>query len=240
MAKSFTFKQFHIDAHQCGMPVSTDGVLLGAWANIKKAQTILDIGSGTGLLSLICAQRNAHAQITAVEIEPSAAQAALQNFEQSRWAERLTLKHQNVSTLVTTPEKCAHFDAIICNPPYFNNGEQSHQDNRATARHTDSLTHQHLLEICQQLLNVKGTASFILPAVEGQLFIELSDSHGFVLTRLTEIKTTPTKPVSRLLIELSLEVHPNVQCDRNELMIHRAGQYSEEFTDLTKDFYLKM
>lgn len=240
MAKSFTFKQFHIDAQQCGMPVSTDGVLLGAWANITTAQNLLDIGSGTGLLSLMCAQRNPKIKVTAVEIESSAAQAALQNFKQSLWSDRLTLKHLDINELLRTKQETGRFDVIICNPPYFNNGEQSHQDNRATARHTDTLSHHQLLIVCQQLLNPNGTASFILPAVEGRQFIELSGSLNFVLTRLTDIKTTPTKPVSRLLIELSLPNPHTAQCIHSELVIHEAGKYSEDFIKLTKDFYLKM
>ncbi|WP_375321772.1 tRNA1(Val) (adenine(37)-N6)-methyltransferase [Aliivibrio logei] len=233
MNKGFTFKQFHVDIGRCGMPVSTDGVLLGAWANIKNSLTILDIGCGTGLLSLMCAQREPLSQIDAVELMPTAAEIAQTNFSNSLWSQRIELFHQNI--LSYRPEK--KYDSIICNPPYFNNGEQSKKGERSTARHTDTLPFTDLLTQCKKLLSLRGRASFILPLVEGEQFIEIAKSCNFMLTKLTKIKTTEKKSVSRLLIELSIFPY---DYQENTLIIHNQDGYSDAFINLTKCFYLNM
>ncbi len=186
MSKSFTFKQFHIDIGSCGMPVSTDGVLLGAWTNISECSQILDIGTGTGLLSLMSAQRNSDAHVDAIELMPIAAEVARLNFSQSPWKERLVLIHQDFLSYQTAYK----YDAIICNPPYFNNGEQSLKGERSTARHTDSLPFDKLLLHCKTLISSTGRASFILPVFEGEIFIKIAKSCDFHLTKITKVKTT--------------------------------------------------
>lgn len=233
MNKSFTFKQFHIDIGECGMPVSTDGVLLGAWANIINSLSIIDIGCGTGLLSLMCAQREALSKIDAVELMPTAVEVAQVNFLNSKWAERIELFHQDILTFI--PNKT--YDAIICNPPYFNNGEQSQKGDRSVARHTDSLSFSDLLLQSKKLLSPKGRASFILPLVEGEQFIEMAKKTGFSLTKLTKVKTTEKKEASRLLIELSLFSY---YYQENTLVIHNKNGYSNDFIQLTRLFYLNM
>ena len=211
MAKGFTFKQFHIDAALCGMPVSTDGVLLGAWANISNAQSILDIGCGTGLLSIMCAQRNKKAFITGIDIEENAVGAATDNSEQSPWSDRITIKNSSLQDFVTNVQT---FSNIICNPPYFNSGEEALLSQRALARHTSGLSHQTLLNACSDLLITGGTASFILPKVEGMNFIALLDSCDIIssnvlkLSRLTLVKTRQDKQPTRLLIEITKSLLP--------------------------------
>jgi tRNA1Val (adenine37-N6)-methyltransferase len=239
MANDFTFKQFQIRGHQCGMPVSTDGVLLGAWANISASKTILDIGCGTGLLSLMAAQRNDKADITAVEIEPQAFQAALDNCQHSPWTSRIDVVQSDIADFGTPLHQ---FDAIICNPPYFNSGEVSPTSNRAIARHTDRLSHKALLTHCSNLLIQGGTASFILPIYEGEIFIELLSNTPLSLSRLTHVQSTSNKPVSRLLIEVVFTEHHNhnLTVEYSELLIHQGSGYSDPFINLTKDFYLKM
>ncbi|WP_260259817.1 tRNA1(Val) (adenine(37)-N6)-methyltransferase [Vibrio intestinalis] len=232
--KGFRFKQFEIDGGQCGMPVSTDGVLLGAWSNIKQANSILDIGTGTGLLALMCAQRNGHAKIEALDIDLEAAETAKANFANSPWHTRLNVSHCD---LIAHRFK-DQFDAIICNPPYFNNGEQANNQQRATARHTDSLSHTDLLKKCKSLLSEDGNASFVLPITEGEAFIRLALEMGFALNRRCDVRPTETKPVNRLLIELSLaESHASIH---QQLTIRNKLGYTEDFIALTKDFYLKM
>lgn len=233
MNKSFTFKQFHIEIGECGMPVSTDGVLLGSWANIGNSLSIIDIGCGTGLLSLMCAQREARSHIDAVELMPAAAKIAQTNIERSPWSERIELFHQDI--LFFLPSK--KYDSIICNPPYFTTGEQSQKGERSTARHTDSLSFNDLLSQSKKLLSEKGRASFILPLFEGTKFIEIAKNNGFNLTKLTKVKTTEKKEVSRLLIELSLFPY-NFQ--ENTLIIHSKNGYSDAFIELTRAFYLNM
>lgn len=236
MAKDFTFKQFHINAFQCGMPVSTDAVLLGAWANITAAESILDIGCGTGILSLMCAQRNQSALISAIEIEENAFQAATHNIMNSPWSERLSVYHQSLADFTLSTNK---FSAIICNPPYFNSGEVSQSSQRAVARHANQLTHADLLHYCCLLLKDASYASFILPVQEGRVFLQLAEQYDLQVSRLTQVKTTPHKAVSRLLIELT-NITTAITTETSELIIHNGQQNSDQFINLTKDFYLKM
>ncbi|WP_372377854.1 tRNA1(Val) (adenine(37)-N6)-methyltransferase [Vibrio natriegens] len=231
--KSFKFKQFFIEGGESGMPVSTDGVMLGAWVESPEEAEILDIGTGTGLLALMCAQRFSRAKITAVDIEATAIDAAQKNFTHSSWQERLSVFHADVLTF--TPSQL--FQRIICNPPYFNSGEQSKQSQRATARHTDSLRHDALLYRCYQLLEEDGKASFVLPVTEGEQFIELALQQGWYLSRLCRVQPSERKPVHRVLFELAKQ-----PCDTkiSHLIIHSSDGYSDDFVQLTREFYLKM
>lgn len=215
------------------MPVSTDGVLLGAWVDINQGESILDIGTGTGLLALMCAQRFSQAIISAVEIDSDAFQAAKNNFSRSTWCSRLSLYQQDI--LLWSSKRT--FDCIVCNPPYFNSGEQSKSQQRAKARHTDTLTHQQLLIRCKDLLSNNGTASFILPTEEAENMIAMAISGGWQIKRVCRVQTSPNKPVTRLLFELSKQ-----KCQRidSELIIQNSGDYSSDFIALTKEFYLKM
>ncbi|MGR5236140.1 tRNA1(Val) (adenine(37)-N6)-methyltransferase [Vibrio alfacsensis] len=231
--KDFKFKQFSIEGSESGMPVSTDGIMLGAWFQSHGKVNILDIGTGTGLLALMCAQRFANASITAVDIENTAIDAARGNFAHSPWQDKLSLQHADVLNF----EAPHAFQHIICNPPYFNNGEQSKQSQRATARHTNSLQHGALLKRCDELLDANGTASFVLPITEGEQFIAMALDHGWYLARLCRVQPSQKKPVHRLLFELSKQ-----PCDTQEsrLIIHSSTGYSEDFVQLTHEFYLKM
>lgn len=215
------------------MPVSTDGVLLGAWSKVQQAKYILDIGTGTGLLSLMCAQRNALAIIDAIDIDEHAIEAAKKNVQNSPWDSRIHLHHGDVLDYSLS----ALFDSIVCNPPYFNDGEQAQVRQRAVARHTDQLSHKELLERCFHLLSDHGNANFILPVVEGRQFIESAKKSGWHLKSLCEVKPTSLKDVSRLLIELSKQP---CTAEVEALTIRDTTGYSPEFIALTKDFYLKM
>jgi tRNA1Val (adenine37-N6)-methyltransferase len=231
--KDFSFKQFTVVGGYSGMPVSTDGVLLGAWINAVTSKTILDIGTGTGLLSLMCAQRFPQATITAVELDSLAFDAAMKNLKNAPWSERLELVHANIVTW----HSAIRFDTIICNPPYFNSGPQSLAASRAAARHTGSLSHDSLLATSRSLLTPSGKASYVLPVKEGERFIELALQSGWFLSRRCEVSTTETKPVNRLLIELSMTDSP---LERSKLVINGPSGYSADFIQLTKNFYLKM
>lgn len=234
MGKGFKFKQFSIDDQGCGMPVSTDGVLLGAWADAGERHQILDIGTGSGLLALMMAQRFPTAQILAIDIDAHAAEAASMNAEQSAWANRIKVRQQDVTLWSEMPR----FDTIVCNPPYFNSGEQAGDARRATARHTDTLSHDNLLKVIKAGLLPGGQAHLILPSVEADGLIANSAEHGLGCLRCTLVKPTPDKPVSRKLITLSTQTPDS--CQQTSLVIRQGDNYSNDFIALTRDFYLKM
>ncbi|MFA0194351.1 tRNA1(Val) (adenine(37)-N6)-methyltransferase [Vibrio artabrorum] len=234
--KNFQFKKFSIYGGQSGMPVSTDGVLLGAWISLPQRSCVLDIGTGTGLLTLMAVQRFEDAFISAIDIDQHAIDAATINIDQSPWQDRISLHHGNVLTS-DFPQK---FDAIICNPPYFNSGQQAQQNQRATARHTDSLDHLALAQRCFEITTEAATASFILPTPEGENFIKLAQQCGWYLAKCLDVKTTDKKPASRILFELSKDPACEQDLQRESLTIHHQGGYSKAFIALTQDFYLKM
>ena len=236
MGKGFTFKQFHVDDHDCGMPVSTDGVLLGAWAQLHPQGMTVDIGTGSGLLALMAAQRYPEIDILALDIDPKATQAAQRNFQSSPWGNRLKSENHRFQLWSKEQPKGRIYN-ILCNPPYFNFGEQTELISRATARHTDQLSHHDLLVGVQRILHKDGKANFILPTYEGEQFIQQAQSVGLFCTRLCSVKSTEKKPVTRLLIELS---HQPISQAQETLVIHQNGHYSSAFSALTQAFYLKL
>jgi tRNA1Val (adenine37-N6)-methyltransferase len=235
---AFHFKHFSVVQTGCGMPVSTDGVLLGAWFNVHQGQRLLDIGTGTGLLALMAAQRFPDITIDAIELDPLATQVAQYNVNQSKWADRISVEQRDIlSYQVAQP-----YDTIVCNPPYFTSGVSAQQSQRATARHALDLSHQTLLGCCDTLLTSLGRASFILPTIEADKMIEHAQQQGWSLTRRWRIQATPTKPISRVLFELSKP--PQTLREERKLIIRHPSQhdsgYSAEFIELTCAFYLKM
>jgi tRNA1Val (adenine37-N6)-methyltransferase len=241
----FSFKQFHIDDSRCGMPVSTDGVLLGAWAPLTNAKTILDIGTGSGLLSLMAAQRS-QAQITAIELDQSAALDCQHNFNHSPWAERLTLLTSSIQQYSTEAIEL-RFDHIICNPPYFDNGPQSTCQLRATARHTDSLSFDELLRAISSLLSpITGQASLILPTTEATQLLNRLHKYPLTLRHSVTVASVEGKLPNRQLLLLVVSNDTNTLIDQevNSLSTlairQRNGQYTDEFVQFTKSFYLKL
>ena len=231
--KSFAFKQFKVNSGRVGMPVSTDGVLLGAWSDISQSKKILDIGTGTGLLALMCAQRNHNCFIDAIEIDAQACLIAKSNFLASPWHTRICLLSGDVSTFLFKHK----YDTVICNPPYFNSGETAQIKARAIARHTLTLEHEVLLKKTLNLITEDGKACFVLPEAEGRTFIKQAESLGWYLTRLCEVRPTDKKSTNRLLIQLTpYEVELTCQ----KIIIQKNNAYTEDFIALTKDFYLKM
>lgn len=242
----FTFKQFHIDDSHCGMSVSTDGVLLGAWADLANATRIIDIGAGSGLLSLMAAQRTStKAHITAIELDLPAAQDCLNNIAQSQWAEKIKLIQSSIQKFCLDQQKIAannrqYFDHIICNPPYFTNGPQTLDLARATARHTNQLNFSDLLHSICQLLAIDGTASIIIPVQSEAMFQQaLSDSSLDIIKR-TEVCSVTGKPPNRLLLAVK-HLISNQQYVTDTIDIRdKQGHYSAAITVLCKDFYLKL
>ncbi|MCE9677786.1 methyltransferase [Shewanella sp. AS1] len=235
----FSFKQFHIQDSHCGMPVSTDGVVLGAWAPLTRANHILDIGAGSGLLSLMAAQRS-RAKITAIEIDAGAALDCQANMDASPWRDRMVLIHQSVTRW--SEATAQRFDHILCNPPYFANGPQSQKTTRAQARHTSSLDFQALLDCIQRLLLPNGQASLILPSVSLIEFIALLPRHSLSLEALLDVSSVEGKQAHRhlLLIGHITEETQTAPLRQSLTIRTKQGQYTQAMIDLTRDFYLKL
>jgi tRNA1Val (adenine37-N6)-methyltransferase len=231
----FQFKQFTIHQDQCAMKVGTDGVLLGAWTDCSSAQRILDIGIGTGLIALMLAQRS-KAIIDGIEIDELATQQALQNVENSPWAERINIIHQSFQDFCNTQTK--PYDLIVSNPPYFENSLKSPSASRTTARHTDSLTSLEIISACKKLLTKNGKLSLILPVQEGIECIVKAKEQGLYLQRKTTVIPRRGAAVKRILLCVGFE---DCICQEAELLIEMDSrhEYSEEYKELTRDYYLK-
>lgn len=233
----FRFKQFSIQQDQCAMKIGTDGVLLGAWAAIAQASSILDIGTGTGLLALMAAQRNPTAQITAVEIDAAAANQAKQNIQQSPWQERIKIHCTNVSDF----QSAQGFDVIISNPPYFEakKSTQIQQQARALARSTIKLSFEALIQAVLQHLTTQGQFFCILPTQEGIHFCKIAQKAGLYLCKCTAVRPRVGQAANRLLLGLERQPKP---IQYNSLSIRLADkqnkQYSPEFAALHRHFLL--
>ncbi|WP_125557965.1 tRNA1(Val) (adenine(37)-N6)-methyltransferase [Pseudoalteromonas rubra] len=229
----FAFKQFTVAQSRSAMKVSTDGVLFGAWVCVTGAQRMLDIGAGTGLLSLMCKQRAPSLMIDAVEIDAQACLDARDNVHASPW-QGIRVHQTPIQTFAADQP----YDLVISNPPYFNHSLKGPDVARNTARHTDSLSFLHLIEAFKLHSHAQGRLAVILPAKEGLAFIALAQQHGLYLARRCDVTMTPGKPVSRLMLEWHRAQTGLVQealCVRTQ-----DGAYSATFIDLCRDFYLKM
>lgn len=230
----FQFKKFVVRQDCCAMKVGTDGVLLGAWANVAGSVSVLDIGTGTGLLSLMVAQRS-DAMITAVEIDEAAAAQASENVSASIFKDRIRVL--NVSLQEYAKSCGCQFDFVISNPPYFNDSLKSPKGNRTMARHTDSLSFEELLDGVGRLLRDGGIFAMILPFHEKDRFIELASRVGLSPKRILDVCPTPDAQPKRFLAEFS---KGEQDVEQHLLVIETEGrhQYSEEYKKLTADFYL--
>lgn len=230
----FQFKKFIVHQDKCAMKVGTDGVLLGAWADVTNAAQILDVGTGTGLVALMLAQRADNAFITAVEIDKNAALQAEENINLSQWKQRMEVLQTDFRKLSTDKK----YDLIVSNPPYFTNSLQSPDDKRNSARHDNQLTHSELLSKCSELLSPSGKLAVIVPVNVCENIKQSANSNGLYLSRQTNIVTVPGKEPKRCLMEFSRADTP---CSVTSLVIEEKRHvYSNEFKELLKDFYLNI
>ncbi|HEY8935539.1 MAG TPA: methyltransferase [Cyclobacteriaceae bacterium] len=231
----FRFKQFTIHHDRSTMKVGTDGVLLGAWANINAAQSILDIGTGSGLIALMLAQRSTSSvKIDAVELEAHASHEATENVKHSPWSEKITVHH----TAIQQFESALKYDMIISNPPYFENSQKPPEAKRAITRHTDTLSFEDLLRETVRLLNKKGKLNVILPYKEGLNFIERASQYQLTCNRQWTFHTRKEKPIERLLLEFSYHSKP---IETGDIVLYEEEEnWSAEYKELTKEFYLKL
>lgn len=232
--RDFRFKQFHIRQDRCGMKVSTDGVLLGAWTPVAGARRILDIGTGTGLLALMLAQRTeSQVQIEAVELDPAAAQQAAQNVLNSPWASRILVHQAAIQTFSAAP-----FDLIVCNPPYFPVGQVAADGARAQARHTHTLSYAELLAAVDRLLAPGGQFALVLPKEWESSLLTQASQIGFHLNCRWNISPKESKEVNRVLLRLSRE--ETAVSVSNLVILSGCGGYSETYAKMTSAFYLKL
>lgn len=233
----FEFKQFKINQKASAMKVGTDGVLLGAWANVAETQRILDVGTGSGLIAIMLAQRTQkQTLIDAVEIEASAYEQAVENFQNCPWSSRINGFHLSFQGFCKSIQ--CKYDAIVSNPPFFMNGLKAKEMSRTTARHCDSLPFEDLLEASKKILTEIGNLTVILPVEEGTYFESLARINGFYLNRKVLVLPNPGKPAKRFLLEFSLTKRDQ---EISSLVVEngKRHEYSTEYKELTKDFYLK-
>ena len=229
----FQFKQFRIEQKRSAMKVGIDGILLGAWADVSDCNSILDIGTGTGLIALMLAQRS-QARITAIEIEKNAAEEAIENVAASPWKKRVDV--QNVSLQKFAAESNQRFDLIVSNPPFFQNSLKAGDENRSLARHTDSLPYKTLVEITSALLTEEGRSAFIFPKSalkEIEILVQLNQLY---LKRITTVAPNEKKTVNRILVEMSKKEN-STQADSLQIY-NNDGSWNDNFKTLTCDYYL--
>lgn len=235
---TFNFKQFSVNQDKTAMKIGTDGVLLGAWCPIDNNPfSVLDIGAGTGILSLMIAQRSQAQQIDALEIDEDAYEQCVENFENSPWPDRLFCFHAGLNEFVDEPED--EYDLILSNPPFYSEDYKSNNDSRDLARFQEALPFQDLVEAADLLLSENGIFAVIIPFKEEDRFVDLCAEAELFPVKITRVKGSHTTPIVRSLLafkrfELSV-------LEANELVIEiNRHEYTDDYIDLTKDFYLKM
>ena len=268
MGKSdgFQFKQFYVRHSRCAMKVGTDGVLLGCWSGCDAVAyglssippryhyvRCLDVGTGSGLIALMLAQRFPDAQIDAIDIDEAAVEQAAENFAASPWSDRLHAFHARLQDWQivhrTSSPRTLPYSLIVSNPPYFQNSLKNPDKGRRTARHTDTLTYSELLHHSARLLNENGTLALILPA-EAEIEVrELAHNEGLFLTRTTHIFSKESKPARRVLLAFekskyrytdisTYQTSGNPVSEDTLVLENETGGRSAAYREITKDFYL--
>jgi len=232
-AGSFSFKKFKVNQSRSAFKVGTDGVILGAYADVGGVNRILDIGTGTGLIALMLAQRS-DAEIIGIEPDTNSWLEACENVGKSAWQSRVKIK--NCSLQNYYPET-ADFDLIVTNPPYFVNSLKNPDPSKSSARHNISLNHNEILEGARRLLNENGRLQIIQPFAEGSVFIAEAADYGFYCTDILKIKSLPSSGVKRMILTFSRE---RKTVTEKFLTIEKGKrhEYTEDYKKLTGNFYL--
>ena len=231
----FKFKQFTVHQEHAPFKVTTDSVLLGAWADFSGAKNILDIGAGTGILSLMAAQRS-EAHVVALEPDPGSFMQAGLNISASPWHGRITLLNNSIQDYF--PGNGQLFDTIITNPPFFVDSLPNPEAAKARARHSLTLGHGELVTTALRLMADDGTLQLVLPVNEAKIFTVKAAAAGLYCRRRLTVRPTPSLPPARILMTLG-RVRGSIE--ESILVIEKGGRhhYSDEYVSLTKDFYLK-
>lgn len=230
----FQFKQFRITQEQAAFKVGTDAVLLGAWVNVPDTGNILDVGTGTGVIALMMAQRS-KAAVTAIELEHYAAAEAALNAQRSPWSERVTIRQAAFQEFAK--DATERFDLVISNPPFFSNSHRSRCDKMAMARHNHMLPPDAFAEGSAGLLNPDGRLAVILPVSASSDFRKFAEAAGLYLLRITEVGSDNKREPHRHLMEFGKTAGA---IENSVLMIHTEDHtdYTSAYRMLTRDFYL--
>ena len=234
----FSFKQFSVQQDRCAMKVGTDGVLLGAWCPIDNNPfSILDIGTGTGVIALMLAQRSHADQIDALEIDEDAYEQAVENFENSPWSDRLFCFHAGLDEFVDEPED--EYDLIISNPPFYSENYKTENSQRDLARFQNAMPFEELVEATTLLLSENGIFAVIIPFKEEERFIDLCTTVELYPVKITRVRGTHSTPIVRSL--LAFKRYELAVLTTDELVVEIARNvYTDDYIHLTKEFYLKM
>lgn len=226
----FDFKQFSVANKLSAMPISTDSVLIGAWCYVEGSVRAIDVGTGTGVIALMLAQRNHELTIDAVDIDQNSVIEASGNFDRSPWSNRLNVK------LADFNEWQGKYDLIVSNPPYFVDGIYSSNESRAQARHTQTLTYHQLIAHGSDLLNDVGRLAFITPFDLRTKVVELVTFSRLNISRVCEVTSVEGKSPKRIMWELTVAKSPLI---REKLVIRDAnGNVTNVYRSLCSDFYL--
>lgn len=230
----FEFQHFTIYHDKCAMKVGTDGVLLGAWADVANATSALDIGTGTGLIALMLAQRNRLMTIDAIDIDIEATVQATENIERTYFSSQIKVSHTSLQNLITDKK----YDLIVSNPPFFVDSLESPDIQRTLARHTKSLSAIELIDSASRLISNVGRLCLIYPFEYKDDLLRVGKEYNLYTTRITNVYPTLKSNPKRILIELS-KIQKTIS--ENDLIIeYERHQYSPEFSQLVKEFYLKL
>lgn len=236
MSKPFRFKQFQIVQEKSAMKIGTDGVLLSAWADLDNANSILDIGTGTGVIAIMAAQKNKHAHITALEIDKNAFEEASYNASQCQWSNRMDIIHSSLQEY----ESIQQYDHIICNPPFFVESQLTNpKDSRSFARQEIALPLETLIKKVDQLLDPTGRFSMVYPIDRFEQLSQQFIDSGFHLSRQLITYGRPGIEAKRVFLEWK---KVKSEFKKEELIIEEFGrhQYSKRFIELTREFYLNL
>jgi tRNA1Val (adenine37-N6)-methyltransferase len=231
----FAFKQFTIHQNKCAMKVGTDAVLLGAWVKPNGAKRILDVGTGTGVIALMLAQRSP-ALIDAIDIDDTACEQAEENVKLSPWHERVRILHHSLQEY--SEETTTRYDLVVSNPPYFLDSSKASGLERTTARHADLLPYQELVDSIIRILDKKGKFCVILPVKEASILREIAKQRGLHLSKLTRVRTRTDKDTEKRHM-MQFEFSPS-SFSEDSIAIEKDERhdYTEEYKELTREYYL--
>ncbi len=233
---TFRFKQFTVHQEKCAMKVGTDSVLLGSWIQPNDASKILDIGSGTGIISLMVAQKST-GEIDAIDIDLNAFLQTKENFRISPWFSRLYPHHISLQDF-SKKNVDTKYDLIVTNPPYFHHASKPSEESRLHARHNDFLSFDELIDGTLDLLKKDGRLVLILPSKEGMEFMEKAQKRGLFCKKLCRIKTRSDKKEKRLIMEFSFQF--GTLADSELIVQEEDGAFTNDYIELTKDYYINL